>query len=175
MASDTERLNKVVKSLDKIPQETKQMIFNMACGMNELEIIQLFNQQSLDLFSLVTEMVKKLKKDNEFKVSGYRAIFDNAIKINNRLPIDKFTLIILEFAAEIYAEKEDLFLNMKIPDKNVSAGNEFAIIRSEMFKSIWKLLENNDKNKIKETVILLTTYAHVYLYKTILKNQIPKS
>lgn len=170
MASDTERLNKVINNLEKVPLETRQMIFDMSCGMSDLEIIQSFNQQSYDLFTIVAMIVKKLGKDNEFKVVGYRAIFDNAIKINNRLPIDKFTLMILEYAAEIYAEQEDLFLNMKIPDKDVSAGNEFGIIRSEMFKSLWRLLDTQDKTKIKNILIPLTTYAHSYLYKTILKN-----
>lgn len=174
MASEAERLNKVINNLNKIPQETKQMVFNMSCGMTDQEIIQSFNQQSYDLFNIVALVVKKLKKDNEFKVVGYRAIFDNAIKINNRLPLDKFTLMILEYASEIYEEQEDLFLNMKIPDKDVSAGNEFGIIRSEMFKSIWRLLGTEDKTKIKEIVIPLTTYAHAYLYKTILKNQKPQ-
>lgn len=171
MLSDAERLQKVVNNLQKIPIETRQMVFNMSCGMSEQEIIQSFNQQSYDLFNVVALVVKKLGKENEFKVSGYRAIFDNAIKINNRLPIDKFTLMILEYAAEIYAEEENIILNMKIPDKDVSAGNEFGIIRSEMFKSIWRLLSEDDKTKIKEILIPLTTYAHAYLYKTVLKNQ----
>ena len=171
---EDERLNKVIANLDRVPQETKQMIFNMSCKMSEQEIIQSFNQQAYDLFNLCALLVKKVGKDNEFKVGGYRAIFDNAIKINNRLPLDKFTLLILEHAAELYAEQEDLFLNMKIADKDLSAGNEFSIIRSEMFKAMWKLLGNVDRNKIKEIVIPMTTYAHGYLYKTVLKNQKPR-
>ena len=164
------QLESVVQSLDRVPLETKQMIFNMSKGMSELEIIRSFNQQALDMFNLVISITKKVGKEREYQFSGYKALFDNAVKINNKLPVDKFTLIILEFAAEIYAEEEDCFLNMSIPDKEVNVGNEFGLIRSESFKILWKILNRPDKNLLKENIILLTTFAHAYLYKTILKN-----
>ena len=166
---NTEKLDKVIAALDKVPKETKQMIFDMSCGLTEQEIIQSFNQQTYDFFTCVASIAKKLQKEAE--ADGYRALFDNAVKINKKMPIDKFTLMILEYAAEIYAENEDCFIKMSIPDKNVTIGNEFGIIRSEMFKSLWKILGNEDKTSVKEIIILLTTYAHAYLYKSILKNK----
>lgn len=170
-AANEERLNNVIASLDKVLPETKQMIFDMANSMSELEIIQSFNQQAFDLFTLISNIVKRMKIENEYKVEGYKTIFDSAVKINTKLPVDKFTLIILEFASEIYAENEDCFLNMSIPDAKVNVGNEFSLIRSELFKKLWKILDKKDKLVVKDNVILLTTFAHVYLYKSLLKNK----
>ena len=164
-----ERLGKVVESLEKVTQGTKQMIFDMAKSLSELEIIQSFNQQSLDMFTIMIEITKRMGCEDKYKVTGYKVLFDNALKINAKLPVDKFTLIILEYAAEIYDEKEDCFLTMPIPDANVNVGNGFGIIRSEMFKNLWKQLGPTDKNLLKDNIILLTTFAHVYLYKTLLK------
>lgn len=166
----TSTLDNVVKSLDKVNPETKDLIFNMSKGMTEMEIIHSFNQQASYLFNLVIAITKRLKKEDECNFVAYKSLFERAIKINAKLPIDKFTLIILEFAAEIYSEDENCFLNMSIPDKKCTVGNEFSLIRSENFKKIWKILGQTDRKMIADNVILLTTYAHTYLYKTILKN-----
>lgn len=167
-----ERLNKVINSLEKVPSATKELVLEkMALSMSELEIIQSFNQQAHDLFSLLISITKKLNKEKEYNVSGYKLLFDNTLKFNAKLPIDKFTLLILEFAAEIYAEDENCFLDMAIPDTKVGVNNEFSLIRSEMFKKLWKILENNDKNSLKENIIPLTMYAHAYLYKTLLSKK----
>ncbi len=164
-------IDNVIESLERVSQETKEMIFEMAKGMTEMEIIHSFNQKALDLFTLLITITTRMGKENEYKVGGYKKLFDSAIKINTKLPIDKFTLIILEFAAEIYAGKENCFLEMSIPDTNVNVGNEFSIIRSEMFKKLWVVLDDNDKNILKDNIILLTTFAHVHLYKTLLSKK----
>ena len=166
--SNDEQLERVVQSLEKVPEETKQMVLKMALAMSEREIIQSFNQQAHDLFSLVITITKKFNKEREYNVSGYKVLFENALKMNAKLPLDKFTLLILEFASEIYAENENCFLEMSIPDKKVNVGNEFGLIRSEMFKKLWVIVGQTDKNNLKENIIVLTTYAHAHLYKTLL-------
>ncbi|AYV85283.1 MAG: hypothetical protein Satyrvirus9_9 [Satyrvirus sp.] len=171
--SINQTLYNVIKSLDKIDLKVKQMIFDMSHGMTEMEIIKSFNEQASYLFNLISTMTKRMGNEDEYKVSGYKTLFDNATKINAKLPVDKFTLVILEYAAEIYAEDENCFLNMTIPDKKCKVGNEFDLIRSENFKKLWKILGKDDKRMITDNVILLTTYAHAYLYKTILKNKLP--
>ena len=167
MKSSNSKLDKVVGALEKVNPETQKMILAMANQMSEMEIIAAFNQQALDMFTLVAGLTKKVGIDKEFQLAGYRNLFDNAIKMNAKLPLDKFTLIILEYAPEIYEEKEDCFLDMEIPDTDAKVGNEFAIIRSEMFKKLWRLSNTHDKEQIKNTVIPLTTFAHVHLYKTL--------
>jgi hypothetical protein len=57
---------------------------------------------------------------------------------------------------------------MSIPDTKVNLNNEFGLIRSEMFKNLWLISNQKDRNDVKEIIILLTTFAHAYLYKTIL-------
>jgi hypothetical protein len=169
--TNEEQINKVIESLERVPQETKELVLKMALSMTELEIIQSFNQQTHDLFALLTVITKKLNKEKEYNVTGYKILFDNALKFNTKLPLDKFTLIILEFAAEIYEENENCFLEMSIPDAKVTVGNEFGLIRSEMFKKLWVGSDRNDKNSLKDNIILLTTYAHAHLYKTILNKK----
>lgn len=163
-----QQLLNVVESLDKVSGETKQMIYDMANSMNELEIIHSFNQQAHDLFTMMYNITKKIGQEKKYNVVGYKTIFENALKINAKLPIDKFTLLILEFASDIYEENEDCFLNMSLEDTKINVGNEFSIIRSEMFKNLWAVLDQANKNLLKEKIILLTTYAHAYLYKIIL-------
>ena len=166
--TNQDRLNNVVASLERVPMEIKQSIFDMASNMSEAEIIQNFNQNASDSFNKMIEITTRLQKEKEYNMKGYKVLFDRALKINAKLPVDQFTLIILEYAAEIYAEEEDCFLNMTIPDVKLNVNNQFGFIRSEMFKKLWRVLGNQDKEDLKERIILLTSYAHAYLYKTLL-------
>lgn len=162
-----DRLLRVVDSLDQVAQDIKQEIYDMSLKLDKFEIIRLFNQQAFDLFTIMATITSKLNKEKDYKVGGYRILFENALKINLEAPIDKFTLLILEHAAEIYDENEESFLKMTIPDANIKVGNEFSIIRCEKFKELWKLMDNNDKEILKNNVINLTMYAHAFLYKKI--------
>lgn len=172
MSNSSKQLERVAESLEKVPHEIKQMVFEMAQSMSEMEIIQLFNQQARDLFTLMGNIAKRLRRQKEqSEVTAYKNLFENALKINAKLPIDKFTLVMLEYAAEIYAENEDCFLNMPIPDANVNVNNEFNIIRSDMFKHMWRIIEEDDKKSVKDIMLPLTTYAHAFLYKIILSKK----
>lgn len=161
-------LNNVVAALDRVNDETKQMVFAMSCGMSDVEIIRSFNQQALDAFNMLITITTRMKKENECKVGGYKALFDNAIKINAKLPLDKFTLLILEYAPDIYSDRDDVFLTMPVPETSIKVGNEFSIFRSEMFKELWKKMAPTDRDPVRAKIKLLTIYAHAYLYKTIL-------
>jgi len=167
-----QNLNKILESLNRVNDDTKKLIFDIATSMSEIELIQIFNHQTSDFFNAVHGMIRKMGKEREYTVGAYKALFDSAVKINAKKPIDKYALVILEYAAEIYQEDADCFLNMTVPDTTVvSVGNEFNLIRSEMFKTLWKQLNINDRDVIKEKMILLTTYAHAYFYKIILLNK----
>lgn len=165
----SKKLEKVVEAIEKVPDEIKQLIFEMAQNMTDMDIIQSFNQTSLDFFTTTHKISIKLGKENDIKVLGYKLLYENALKMNIKLPIDQFTLSILEYAPQIYEQNEEKFLKMKIPDAELQAGNEFTLIRSNQFKNLWIVLDTNDKNDIKEKLILLTTYAHAYIYKTVIK------
>lgn len=167
--SESNKMEKVMIALDEVPMETKKMIFDLAQNMSEPEIISCFNQSGLDLFNKLNKVAIKLKKENEYKISGYTKLFEAAIKMDATLPANKFTLTILEFAPHIYNSDEESFLKMTIPDTKISVGNEFELIRSEAFKNLWLSLSNTDKENIKDGIISLTMYAHAYLYKSLLK------
>lgn len=168
--NSAERLQKVIVALEKVSPEIKSMIYSMAKSTSEMEIIHSFNQNSRNFFSTCATITKKMGKENEVKMEGYKNLFDNAIKMNNKMPIDHFTLIVLEFAEEIYSEKEDFFLKRKVVNEvKVEVGNEFSMVKSDKFKELWQILNQEDKKIIKEKMILLTTFAHVYFYQTVMK------
>ena len=166
-SSDQKKLEKVLEALNKVPLEMKQMIFDLAQNMTLMEIINSFNQYALDLFTALIIVTKKMKQEKEYKIDGYKTLFEAALKKDIKLPANRFTLDILLYAPEIYAENEDCFLSMTIPDANVSVNNEFGIIRSQKFKELWKIISNTDRKTIKANIISLTMFAHVFLYKTI--------
>ncbi len=167
--NNSERLENVINSLERVPLETRKMTLAMAQNMSDIEIIRSFNQKALDLFNFMINVTKRLGKEKEYNnIKGYKTLFDNALKINAKAPLDKFTLIILEFAADIYAQDEDCFLKMTIPDTKVNINNEFGLIRSEMFKELWIASGKEEHDEVSDIVILLTTFAHAYLYKTVL-------
>lgn len=163
-----QKLISVADALERVDPETKKMVWNIAKQMNDTEVVVMFNQVALDFFNYMINIAKKLGKEREYGFNGYLVFFQNALKININLPIDKFCLIILEFAPEIYAENEDCFMGMEIPDHNVNVGNEFSMIRSETFKRMWTILNDTDKKTCRDKTILLTIYAHAFLYKTLL-------
>lgn len=169
--SKQEQLNRVISSLDRVKPDVKQMIYDMSNSMSEVDIIQLFNQESLDMFALCIYISQKMGKENEIKIGGYKNLFDHAVSFNKKLPLDQFTLSILEFAADIYDENEKAFLGKEYKDVELKVGNEYSFIRSDVFKKLWMILSEKDKSDIKEKLISVTTYAHAYLYKVLLQKK----
>ena len=165
------QLEKVQQALERVNDGTKEMVLEMAKGMTDLEVIRSFNQEVYDFFAILINVTKRMGVDKEYKIEVHNTFFEKAIKTNVLLPIEQFTLIILEFAPEIYTENEECFLRMSIPDAKLESGNEFNIIRSEHFKKLWLTLSSDDKSNIKDKIILLTTYAHTYFYQTLLAMQ----
>ena len=141
----------------------------MANNLSDREIINLFNQSAMDFFNLAINITEKMKRAKEFGFVAYKSIFESTLKVNANLPVDKFTVIILEYAADIYDSNEKYFLEMHIPNKELNTGNAFSIIESEEFKKLWLVLNSQDKEIVKEHIISLTSYAHAYFYNLILK------
>ena len=165
------KLQKVVDSLNKVSPEINQLAFAMSNSMSDLILVNLFNQTALDLFGAIDGITKSNPNGPKCDISTHKLFFDQAIKINNKLPIDKFSINILEFADYIYSEDDAYFLQMTIPDGKLSLGTEFNLIRSETFKQLWLSLSDNDKTELKEKIILLTSYAHAFFYKTVMNNR----
>jgi len=165
---EQEKMNKVIESLNNVNDNTKQLVYNMASSMNDLEIIKMFNQSSLDFFILTAQITTRMGVEGKYKMGAYKMMYDNTIKINAKMPIDHYTLTVLEYANEIYSENEDFFLKKKLGNAVVEVGNEFNMVSSDMFKNLWVKLEESDKYNIKEKMLVLTTLAHVYFYKTLM-------
>lgn len=170
MAEEQKQLQKVINALEKVNNEIQQMIMQMANIMNDMEIIQSFNQESLDLFSMITEITKEIGKESEVKFGGYKLLLENAMKLNIRLPVDNFTLVVLEYAPYIYNQDEEFFLRKSYNNAKVEVGNEFAFIKSDSFKEMWKNLSPDSKEDIKKKFLNVTIFAHVYFIKTVFNN-----
>lgn len=167
----TEKLEKVLRSLSKVNPDTHKMVLGLAEQLTELQIIQAFNQFSLDLFQTITAMVNEMGWEREIKFTGYSLLLENALKINVKLPIDNFTWFVLEYAPKIYSQEEDFFMNKHYNAAKVGVGHEFSFVTSEPFKAKWKLLNKEQKETIKDKFIMVTIYAHVYFFKVILINK----
>lgn len=165
--NNKQKLEKILATLSKISEKNIMMISNIASSSDLIEIVKTFNQLSSEFFNLLIIFGKQLDVEKTFGFKAYSMLFETALKINTNLPIDRFCMIILEFADMIYEENEDFFIDLKIKDYDFEAGNSYNIIRSDKFKQLWKMLNKEDQRKCKDLTLLLTTYAHAYFFKTI--------
>ena len=157
----------VSNSLSRVPEGTRNMVNAFATNMSESEVISKFNENAMDLFDVLLELERRMNLSYDIK--GLQFMFDKAVKMNRSLPVDKFTLTILEFAAEIYSGDEEAIINMPLPDAKVSVDKSsgFSLIRSQEFKNIWVTLGANDKSRLSDIIAKLTTYANVYFVQMI--------
>jgi hypothetical protein len=173
-----QQIENIIKVLEDVPDDIQQTVISMAKGMTVFDIVQSFNQIAQDLFDLLITITKNLKSTHKKmsgnqiltteSLQGHKMLFDSGMKMNMNLPIEH-TLVILLFAPQIYNQDEECFMKMDIPDSKVQSGKEFNLIRSSEFKNLWNILNEIDKDDVKDKVILLTTYANAYFYKTLLK------
>lgn len=168
-SSSTPDILIIADSLKRVNDKTTNIILEMSQQMSNNEVISLFNQAALDFFQTLLRITQAMGKENEYGITKYLSLFRTAADMNKRLPIEKFTTTILEYAAEIYAEDETTFLDMEIPDTEVGSGNEFNIIRSGKVKELWKAGSRENKELVKEKIIALTTWCHVYFIQKIVE------
>ena len=166
MTSQASQLEKVFSSLEKVSPDINIEVREMALAMSKAEIVAMFNQFANDLFTTLLRITISKNVESEYNVTGQKNLFEKSLKLNKQLPIDKFTLVILEFAADIYDGNEEKFLDMEIPDQRVNVNNEFGMIRSEKFKGLWKTMQKTDKVSLHEIVTALTSYAHAFFFKS---------
>lgn len=159
----------VIKALSTVKDSTKTMIRNIAKGYSEVEIVTKFNQSGKDFFVLLNRLTVESGRE-DLGVKGYEKLFNHAISIRKDWPIDKFTLMILQFAPQIYNEDEQFFLSVEIPDQSVRINNEFGIIKTEAFKELWLTTSASNKEALKKACLLLVTFAHAYFVKMINNN-----
>ena len=171
MASERTRMDIIIDALSKIDSDINNGIWEMAQGLTNNEITNLFNQTALDFFNLAIDITRKRNIEREYGFSAYMNLFEAALKMNVTVPVDRFTMLILEFAPDIYGGNEKVFLDMHIPDSKINTGNEFNIIRSDAFKKLWLILNSTEKELVTEKVLSLTTYAHAYFYKLLLNKK----
>lgn len=164
-AEQRDTMLRVVAALNGVDEKNKQMVRRIANGYTEIEIVTKFNQAGKDFFVLLNRLTSEAGKD--YGVKGYEKLFHHAIGLRKDWPIDKFTLLILQFAPQVYAEDEQFFLDVKIPDQQVRINNEFGIIKTEAFKELWLTTSEQNRNDLKDACLLLVTFAHAYFVKMI--------
>jgi hypothetical protein len=162
-------LERVLAALERIPKETLDDVLSMADSMTCEETVQKFNNQAKDTFVLLERIATMCNKYEECNIVGNKKLFDHAVKQNADLAVNKFTLVILEYAPEIYAADHECFLKMSIPESELKVADGFSLVKTTMFKEMWVQLSNDFQSEIIDNMILLTMYAHAYLYKTLLK------
>lgn len=161
-AEQTQALNDVKTAILSLEPGINQMIGKMIEKMPDSVIIQRFNQAAQDFFALLTRFITKTGNPDAYNLRGYVNLFNHAIENRPDWPIDKFTLMILKFAPQVYNEDDDFFVNIEVPETQVKVTNEFGIIRTEMFKQLWLKAPESDRKLVRASCKLLTTYAHAY-------------
>ena len=139
---------------------TVKIIKSINDSMTKLEIAQIFNQNAIDLIDIVGDVTKRLGLENEYKILSYKSLLLNVQKINIMFPINNFYKSVSPFTSKIYEGDVEYFLLMDIPD--VKTNN--IMIQSESFKKLWKNenMTKEEREKIIDSIILLTSYSHAY-------------
>lgn len=158
-----DKLKRVGIALEKVPIDIRKDVYAAASATPEMEIVQQFNDTASKLLSIIKELVKGRSVEKE--IDGSTKLFNLSIKKNMAIAIDNFTMTILMKAADIYDENESAFLEVKMDKMAVKDGS--AIIDPELFKDLWKLLQEEKKELIRNTLIELTWFSHMYFYKLI--------
>ncbi len=76
---------KVINTLERINDSTKNMILQMAKSMSEIEVIRSFNQTSLDFFNLIANVSRREGHEQKLKLAAYGNLYQNAIKMNAKM------------------------------------------------------------------------------------------
>lgn len=165
-ALEKERLGRVFEAMRRLDTEIRERILEMTRRLETNAIIRLFNQNASDLFSLIKSLTKDNTNPEIYNLSAYQNLFATAIKLKASFPIDKFSVLVLEYVNEIYARDEKLFLDMEVPVTKVAIGsNEFGFIKTQMFKDLWTSLDAKNKDLVYNKITSMTTFAHSYFYR----------
>lgn len=166
-AEHAKTMTNVIKALQSVSEEKQIMARRIAQGYSAAEIVTKFNQAGKDFFALLQRIIRETGSKKDYNVAGYEKLFHHAIGIRQDWPIDKFTLMILQFAPQVYEEDEQFFLSVEIPDQNVRINNEFGIIKTEAFKELWLTTTDSNRDDLKDQCLLLVSFAHAYFLKMI--------
>lgn len=159
-------MNKIINSINKIDERTLQDINDLSDSMTEMEIVKSFNQCAVELYDILLKLANKHRMTKILDIDSYQILFNTSVKINYRLPIQKYVENILQFAYEIYNDKEEEILGMESSDEQINVGDQSGIIQIDIIKKLWKLLNDDDREVLKRSIIGLTTYSHAFFYKT---------
>lgn len=159
----------VLEAVEKVSDEHKQMAFELAKSIDPDGLTLQFNQSARDFFSELISLSTKKGLEKKFNFRAYNILFDTAVGLNKKLPLEKFTLSILLYAHKIFEMDEEHFLGLDIGDVKIQQGNEFGVIQSKEYQALWKTLGSDEKEPLIDQTILMATYALAYLYATILK------
>lgn len=170
--STSSLLEEVAAELSKTSDADKQNAMDGAQLLTQDEVIEQFNQSAMKLFTNAYNITVKRGKEREYKIGGYKTLYEKAVKMNRATPIDQFTLVILKFATDIYARNADKFLKMDMPSEIKLDGqtdNEFELIHSTEFKNLWRTLNTTEKNTIIENIVDMTQFAHIFFIQKMLE------
>lgn len=175
MTTTDPKIKLIIEALQKVDPQINAMIVDSSKRMTINETVKLFNQTIIDFFNLVIDISIEMNKEKECGFGAYKKLFELGVKANVSLPIEKFLRVILLVASDIYSENEEEILGMKIPDLKIdteheiaNAGSNFNLLQSDQFKKLWVQLNNFNKEKLKEKIVSLTTYSHIYFYQSIM-------
>jgi hypothetical protein len=163
--NDYKTLSEIKTCLESVSADIRSSACALATSTTRKEIITNFNQSAIDFFNLLHQTSKDIGKEKICDVPQYLYIFEKAKNKNPDLPAEKFTLTLLKFSHHIFNREEEKVLGMSIKNQQVGDDdNGFAVINSEMFKTLWKSLVPYQKDAILDKLYLVTFYALCFFY-----------
>ena len=117
---DRAQLQVVVQALERVPRATRQQIYQLSQSAQRADLVTAFNQNARDMFTLLEQISRQCGRYETTKLGSNRMLFDTAIGSHPEIALNKFTLLVLEFAPEIYSRDEEAFLQMTIPTTEIA-------------------------------------------------------
>ncbi len=97
----------------------------------------------------------------------YKSLINGALKMNQLIAIEKYTLYMLEHEEQINARDEVYFININLNSStNMTDRSLMEILK---LKNIWHKLDINTRTKIFDFLIVLTYWARQYFNSKYLK------
>lgn len=168
---DRQQLTVVIAALERVDLAIRQEIYKMSLNMSRDMLVQSFNQRAKDMFSLLERISRACGRYETTDLAANRSLFNTAVTTSPEIAVNKFTLLVLEFAPEIYARDEEAFLKMTIPETDVKTSAGWGVIRSNEFRDMWVHdMTGEMKTQVTELMIRMVTIAQAFLYQTIRSN-----
>lgn len=119
--------------------------------------------------NILATFIANISPNSNMKI--YKGEIERLVDEGSKVMIDTFTLNVLRYEEQIMAGNEDFFMGNNYSD--ITQNDRNMVNRMFEFKSIWKILTENNKNVIIKYMQLLCQISRAY-FEIVIENKISK-